>query len=710
MEKIKLLFVKLKDVKIIFLLTALFFGLEHYILGPFSYVQINDNLNSIAEKAFISCRSLLVGEGVSYWMPYFSGGIERLSNASGFNDIANLLFVFPPWIASALIIVIGVFLSGFFTFRLCQEILGFSKKVSVTSGILFSFTYLVESNMFYLFGMAILPFVLFYLEKIFVSHRLSLFKKIVSFFVLGIIYSFFSSLILVLPFTSVAIVLWFFLIRKQRLPYFYLALLLFFLPAGLLKFQEAWSLLANAPLSQRSSATSYLRVRLKDYVNYLPDLLRPNFIGVSLPAIITLAGFWLVKRKRLFWQMFILTFPLFLMAPLLIPLSATHAGSLLGPFRYFDFSRFSLLVPFFSAILVACILDGAQGFLGKISSSASSKEFFFKIQNLLIVFCLVAVFLSDLALKEGHFIQWVTIGSYEANTSSPDIFWMAEREKKSPPFRVASISPRAIPSMNPSLANFYGLESVDFFTNIISRRQQVFFRLMAKDERIINALYFLNTSGKDLTVDFDPSKIANMALLSLDNAKYIISDNLIDYPGLVLLPTPSAKGWQSWEKMSEVQKIKFKLAENFSGRKLLVYENKNYFSRFFLVKDVKSFASDSELLVTLATSTEKDLRNSVLLYKKDADKIISLSAAGGNIEILNYSADEMKLKVTLDGPSVLVISDNFSPFWGAKVNNERVEIMPADYVFMAVYLKEKNNEVELFYNPPYKIGAVAGKE
>jgi len=57
-----------------------------------------------------------------------------------------------------------------------------------------------------------------------------------------------------------------------------------------------------------------------------------------------------------------------------------------------------------------------------------------------------------------------------------------------------------------------------------------------------------------------------------------------------------------------------------------------------------------------------------------------------------------------------VISDNFSPFWGAKVNNERVEIMPADYVFMAVYLKEKNNEVELFYNPPYKIGAVAGKE
>jgi hypothetical protein len=712
MGKINNLFVKIKNAKIIFLLTSLFFGLEYFILGPFSYVQISSSLDSFAEKAFLACRTLLAGGGASYWLPYFSGGIDRLSSLDSFGEIGNLLFVFSPWIASAVMVTGGFFLGGFFTFLLCHEILGFGKRASVAAGILFSLP-LVDNSAPYLTGMAILPLILFYLEKIFISQKLSLFKKIFSFLILGIIYSFFSSLAYTLPFFSIAIVLWFLLIRRQKSPFFYLFLLLFFLPAGLLKFQEAWSLLINTALSQRGAAAGYWRVNLKGYLHDLFNEAHVYFLKIPVIPIFALLGLWLAKRNRLFWQMFVLNFILFFAMPLLPQISASKLGVFFGPFRFFDLSRFSLLIPFLSSLMVACVLSGLEGVWARISLFKDGKEFSFKAQNVLIGFCLVLVLLNSLIIKEGHFNVWIKAGSYRANTSSPDIAFLAEREKNSPPFRVATMSLRTIKSLDPSLPGFYGLESSDSRTNVISRQEQVFFKLMSKDGRIVDALYFLENLGgqeaEKLAADFDPAKVVALPLLSLSNTKYIISDNLINSPELELLSTPSAELWQPWEKMSEIQKIKFKLAENFSGKKLLVYENKNYFPRFFLARKIKPFASDEEIQAGLSAADEKTLRDNVFLAEADAEKIPRLSGSAEKIDILQYTNDSIKLKINSDGPSVLVIGNNFSPFWRAKVNGQSKEILPAYYAFMAVPLETASSEVELVYNPPYKIDSAGIK-
>lgn len=705
MEKAKLLLDKLKNVKFIFGAVSFFLGLEYFILGPFSFVQIGDGLQTIAERAIVACRSLLATGGINYWMPSFSGGLDRLSNAGAFSEIGNLFYILPPWIATAALMVGGVFVSGYFTFLLCREVLGFSKKVSVISGILFSSVFI--GNIPFIIGMAVLPFVLFYLEKVFSSQKMSFLNKIFSFLVFGIIYSFSSSLVLTLPFTAIGIVFWFFIVRKQRSLNFYLCLLLFFLPACLLKFQEAWSLMINSPLSQRGAGTNYLTYRFKTYpIELYGQLLSLCFKSIPLGLAFLFCGLWLAKKSRLFWRTLVLILVLFFALPFYTLLISTKFGVFLGPFRFFDFTRILYLVPFYSAILFGYILSKLEFFPLRVVAVKNNKEISFSLQNILIVFCLAVVIYNNVIVKQKHFNAWIRAGSYQTNTQSPDVAFLANREKNSSPFRVATMSLRTPKTLNSFFPGFYGMENANYYANVIFRNEQGFFRQMAKNNGIVNDLYFLtNISGDEankLKADFNPAKVVNMPLVSLFNIKYIVSDNLMNSPDLELLPTPSAANWQPWEKMSEIQKMKFKISENFSGRKALIYENKKCFSRFFLVKKIKSFTTEEALLAGLAASDEKVLRENVFLDKKDADKISELGGQSEKIEILNYSADKIKLRVASDGSSVLVISNNFSPYWEAYVNGEKTEIALADYTFMAVYLKNNSNDVELIYNPPYK--------
>jgi hypothetical protein len=283
---------------------------------------------------------------------------------------------------------------------------------------------------------------------------------------------------------------------------------------------------------------------------------------------------------------------------------------------------------------------------------------------------------------------------------------LAEQEKGSPPFRGATLTLRQARGLYPSLLNYQGVESLDAVSDFVPLRAVEVFRLAAENSLLKNYFYFLRGMGDSaqtgMAADFDPGKVINLPLLSLLNVKYIITDNLINSSNLKLINTPSSANWRSWEKISQLEKIKLRITENFSGRQLLIYENKNAFPRFFLVRKIKSFASENNLLSGLATATVPLLSENVFLVKSDADKIPKLSDAAGKIEILKYANDEIKLRVESAGPAILVIGNNFSPFWEAYVNGEKKEIMPAYHSLQAVLLTATTSAVELIYNPPYK--------
>jgi hypothetical protein len=704
MTRLKTLLEKLKNEKILFLLVALFFGLEYFILGPFSYVRLGDVLDSWVPRNVATWQALFSGD-FGYWQTFLIGGTDRMSNIASFNELANLLFIFPGWLAMTIAAVGGFFFGGYYLFRLSHEILGFGKKASAVAGILFILPF-IDNYPPYTFGIVILPFVLFYLEKIFFSQKLRQPVKILFFLILGVAYSFFSSLSLTLPFVSIIIILWFWLIRKQKKISFYALLILFFVPAVLLKSQEALALLASASLSTRGAGEAYFKVSLKHYFSAITGLFKIYYPTI----IVSLLGLFFVKKDRLFLKLFIFSLVLiFIPKAYITIIAASDLGKIFGPFRNFDFSRFFLLIPFFSALAAGCALQRAADLkdLKMTITSPEGEGRIFKLENILLIFCLVLIFIPSISVKEKIIFGWLKNGSYRVSTYSPDITILKKNANNNLPFRVASLSPRAVKSFLPSLPNFHGLETVDGYADVGFQRTTDVFRLMAEDKTVKSNLYFLmgvdSRTALELADDFDPAKLVDMNLLSLLNTRYIITDNLIDSPDLKLVDTPSSKDWRPWNEMSEIEKINFLIKENFTGRKLLVYENKNAFPRFFLAKKVKVFATEQDLLSGLATTTTSILRQNVFLVKSDADKLPKLSGKAEKIEIVKYSNDEIKLRVESDGPSVLVVSNNFSPFWEAYVNGEKKEIMPAYHALWGLLLTATSSEVDFVYNPPYKM-------
>jgi uncharacterized membrane protein YfhO len=50
---------------------------------------------------------------------------------------------------------------------------------------------------------------------------------------------------------------------------------------------------------------------------------------------------------------------------------------------------------------------------------------------------------------------------------------------------------------------------------------------------------------------------------------------------------------------------------------------------------------------------------------------------------------------------MLIISNNYSPFWHASVNGQSAKIVPVHHTFQGIYLKAGENRVSLEYRPPY---------
>lgn len=71
----------------------------------------------------------------------------------------------------------------------------------------------------------------------------------------------------------------------------------------------------------------------------------------------------------------------------------------------------------------------------------------------------------------------------------------------------------------------------------------------------------------------------------------------------------------------------------------------------------------------------------------------------GNIEILDYSENEVLLNVDAKQDVILYFSDGYDKYWDAYVNNNEVKIYKANLNFKAVLLKKGNNVVHFLYNP-----------
>ena len=139
----------------------------------------------------------------------------------------------------------------------------------------------------------------------------------------------------------------------------------------------------------------------------------------------------------------------------------------------------------------------------------------------------------------------------------------------------------------------------------------------------------------------------------------------------------------------------FKLVKQFSGYR--IYENPDAFSRVFIVNKAIMSSNKSKIIEILAAPSFE--WNSSVVILSGSDRIVEYPKGKNQLKVINYTPNFVGVEATTTEQSFLVMSDTYYPGWNVYVNNNKGEILNANYAFRAVELKPGYNYVEFRYEP-----------
>lgn len=137
----------------------------------------------------------------------------------------------------------------------------------------------------------------------------------------------------------------------------------------------------------------------------------------------------------------------------------------------------------------------------------------------------------------------------------------------------------------------------------------------------------------------------------------------------------------------------------YQGDKYEIYQNLAAFPRAFIVYDYQIIKEPQEIVSQMLIS-DLDLRKTLILEEMPGlNKEKIEPDARGEVTIVNYSTNKIKLTVQTNSLGLLFLSDNYYPGWKAFVDGRETRIYRADYTFRAIELSPKAKEIEFIYDP-----------
>ena len=258
------------------------------------------------------------------------------------------------------------------------------------------------------------------------------------------------------------------------------------------------------------------------------------------------------------------------------------------------------------------------------------------------------------------------------------------RNKDKSIYRVANITKDHVNSLLAgNVLSSYGLEMATGYGNLHYSGYDNFWKKVTKNKSFGNRLY-LNINK----INFNDNSINlednyNLKYFKLTNVKYIFSDYELISENLTLIHEPK-----------NISKLKIKRIRNYSLKDL-----KN---RIFEITKRGDDKKNSFFIYKL-----KNFIPRVFMMKKcdniDIDKLNYSEFKTDNIEILKYSPDHLKIAVNnVNNNECLIILNNYSKFWEAKINSKFSNIDIIFETFWKVDLDNSYQNIEFFYNPPYR--------
>ncbi|MDQ5825954.1 MAG: YfhO family protein [Chloroflexota bacterium] len=131
----------------------------------------------------------------------------------------------------------------------------------------------------------------------------------------------------------------------------------------------------------------------------------------------------------------------------------------------------------------------------------------------------------------------------------------------------------------------------------------------------------------------------------------------------------------------------------------------------YLSDNVTAAADEEQALIWLREATWDTARSYSAVAETTADKLGGIrhqpGVSPGNVEVLEYTSGNIRLRVNADRPSLLVVSESWYPGWRAALDGQPVEILRTNYLSQGVVVPEGSHTIEMRYqSDALNLGAV----
>ncbi len=210
--------------------------------------------------------------------------------------------------------------------------------------------------------------------------------------------------------------------------------------------------------------------------------------------------------------------------------------------------------------------------------------------------------------------------------------------------------------------------------------------------------------GAPNTIMFrDPANLRYLPFLTMLDVKYLIS---------LRLPDSSQIGIYSPQDQATILALKEYFAPwtdssrstfrpMYLGQNYAIYRNEAPVSRAWVASDIEVLKDDTAILSRMKVPGF-DPRRTVVLEEMPQGWVPSTdTTAAGMVEIAKYEPNVIELRAQMARKGVLVLSENWYPWFRAWVDGKEQKVYRADYTLRAVVIEPGTHKVEFRFKSPY---------
>ena len=284
------------------------------------------------------------------------------------------------------------------------------------------------------------------------------------------------------------------------------------------------------------------------------------------------------------------------------------------------------------------------------------------------------------------------------------------RDLKNPVWKSADdyrvVTPFGTPRPNVTAA-YYGLDSFDGSSLLQPKTWNDYWRSIRRlpafkgsggsrtPARITPDWRFLNGQTYDIAAH------VRLDLLRIANVRYVLSALPLKGDGLKLIVTPKAGEHirtPAGTFASKADYVSYRIRRIFDPGRYFIYELSSALPKVFVARGIETVAGNIAMDVLSDRVEATALSRTIIVSQTDARRLGQ--PRDMKIEAAQKVADGYD--ITIDAPrgGILVLNNNYLPFWQARADGRPLTIVPANAIHMAITVPPGAREITVRYSRP----------